>query len=156
MPLLEAPTFDQLEHRKEILYGNIHREEWRWNGALHSVDNHPSVKIDGAQEWQWHSHGMRHREGDRPAWIKDFGTIQIYYHLNVIHRARGGPAMISDTKQKWYSYGRIHRADGPAIIHNDGHVEWWWKGYEYATMDEWADHGKVDPQLFVLLKLEWG
>lgn len=148
------PTFEQLEHREEFLPGNVHCEEWLWEGQLHSVDDHPSVILDGGREMQWHSYGMRHRTIG-PAWTKDYGSIKLYYNLNMLHRT-DGPAMISDAKQKWYFNNRVHREDGPAIIHDDGHVEWWWRGHQYFDIDEWFDHSRIDPELFTLLKLEYG
>jgi len=154
---LEAPRFEDLTYREEIQPGNIHREEWTWDGVLHSIDDHPSVIIDGGRETQWHSYGMRHRIGG-PAWIKDFGNTVIYYNLGYIHRT-DGPAMITETDEKWYFNDKLHREDGPAVIRNrDTGVpyEWWWRHRQYSDIDVWAEHAQIDPQLFLLIKLEYG
>ena len=154
MPILGPPTFEQLAYQREENSLGLVREMWMWEGKLHSVDDHPSVIIDNGSEKQWHSYGMRHRIGG-PAWTKEFGLTELYYNLDMLHRT-DGPAMISNTNQKWYFNNKVHRADGPAVIHNNGRVEWWWRGRQYLDIDEWFNHSGIDPELFTLLKLEYG
>ena len=126
MPIIGPPTFEQLEYlvieqpfpglspRRSIL-----REEWRWEGKLHSVADHPSVIISNGKELQWHNYGRRHREENiGPAWIKNNGIFKIYYNMNEIHRSYG-PAMIEPKSERWYYFGALHRKDGPAIIYVD-------------------------------------
>jgi hypothetical protein len=162
MPIVDPPTFEQLAHLviEQSIPGlvphrPIFREEWRWEGKLHSVDDHPSVIIDSGKELQWHKYGWRHRE-ERigPAWIKNNGIFQIYYNMDEIHRSNG-PAMIEPESQKWYHLGKLHRKDGPAVIYIDGKVEWHWRGTKY-NLNDWAVASCVDPELFTMLKLEYG
>jgi len=154
MPLQQPLTLNQLEYSKFVDAIGRDHEAWRWAGALHSVDDHPSVIIDHGREIMWHAYGQRHRANGGPAWIKDFGTTQAFYFLNALDR-KDGPAMICNGDKKWYHHNNLHRADGPAIERASGEIEWWWSDKPYGTIDEWYEHSCIDPELFVLLKLEY-
>jgi hypothetical protein len=163
MPIVGPPTLEQLEYRVRsdpqsglALRTPIVREEWLWLSQPHSAEDHPSVIIDGGKELQWHMYGTRHRDETLgPAWIKDYGRIKVYYNLGEIHR-NNGPAMISDESQKWYLHGKLHRADGPAIIYADNRVCWFWLDKWFFSIDEWFEVSKINPELFTMLKLEFG
>jgi hypothetical protein len=141
------------------------RREWRWLGALHSVDDHPAIIFSDNGEAHWYTHGLRHRpEHLGPAWIKFEPSLQIYYATGEIHR-RGGPAMVYPDHEKWYQCNVLHRADGPAIIrsYRSGMVpidppaiEWWFNGSRFKNVDDWGKSNPIDPEVFTLLKLEHG
>jgi hypothetical protein len=141
------------------------RREWRWQGALHSIDDHPAIIFSDNGEQQWYAHGTRHRpEHLGPAWIKTSPSLQLYYAAGELHR-RGGPAMIYPSSEKWYQCNVLHRADGPAIVrtsrwglvHIDPPaIEWWFNGSRFKDVDEWGKFNPIDPEVFTLLKLEYG
>jgi hypothetical protein len=137
------------------------RREWRWQGALHSIDDHPAIIYSDNGEQQWYAHGERHRpEHLGPAWIKITPSLQLYYSAGNLHR-RGGPAMIYPSSEKWYQCNRLHRADGPAITRRRPNafmheIEWWFNGNRFKDVDEWGKYNPIDPSVFTLLKLEYG
>ena len=144
------------------------REEWRLEGSLHSINDHPAVIMSGAlDEEHWYNHGVRHRDEILgPAWTKLNSNIQSYYHNGKLHRT-AGPAMITPADKKWYRHDLLHREDGPALerINAPGTTqinyfpslyEWWWDGIPYTNLDEWGEGSGVDPELFVLIKLKYG
>lgn len=144
-------------------------EEWRWEGLLHSVDDHPAVIIAKGRTQFWYTHGVKNRpEHLGPAGIEPGigpGTLS-YYKMGHLHRDKG-PALISAYESKWYQHGLIHRADGPAVItHQDPNAAWnsaraarefvWYlHDHRYDNMNEWGEESGVDPELFVLLKLKY-
>lgn len=144
------------------------REEWLWDGVPHSVDDHPSVIINGGEEMQWHTHGIRNRpESCGPAWIKSFETVsrwEVYYQNGEIHR-KNGPAWLSSSSEKWYCRGALHRADGPAVItcnisnrrsSTQDNVEWWWDGMKANDFDHWLNLASLPEEEKVFLKLKYG
>lgn len=167
MPISPS-SLNDLEYRKSAITG-IHqsgwREEWRWNGALHSFDDHPAVIINNGEEEQWYKYGLRHRdENIGPAWIKHKNNIQSYYKLDQVHRING-PAITTPAEFKWYRYNKLHREDGPAverrspggfIIVSPPRYEWWWDGVYFDDIDQWGEESNVDPELFILVKLKYG
>jgi hypothetical protein len=65
--------------------------------------------------------GMLHRNGDLPAVIIDGKP----YNYN------------SNSKLKWYRYGKLHRCDDrPAIVRSDGNQEWWVNGKRHRNGDK--------------------
>ena len=139
------------------------REEWLWNGQLYSFEDHPSVIINDGEELQWHTHGMRHRnELLGPAWSKVAEGCHTYYAMGEMHRNLG-PAMIMPDSEKWYKNGKLHRADGPAVhrfkesqnTRFELVYEWAWQGSNFGSLDAWAEFSKCDPELHVLLKLQY-
>lgn len=146
--------------------GHVDREEWKYEGVLHSINDEPAVVINGGEEMQWWKHGSRHRdEHDGPAWVKGKSGIFTYYNLGEIHR-RHGPAMINPRSLTWYHYGTISRNDGPAIISGGKAVngkltgeityKWWYDGLSYLYMKDWAEAANCDPEIYVMLKLKYG
>lgn len=156
MPI--APAFSDLTH--EVVTDRLGRlrHEWRYNGTLHSVDDHPSVIVQDGVEKMWHANGLLHRdESLGPAWIKDSGATEVYYTTGEINR-RNGPAVLSHSEMKWCRHSRMHRTDGPALIREcrDGVQEtWWYDGVEFSTFEGWAEIAKPDPELYVFLKLKY-
>jgi hypothetical protein len=136
------------------------RREWRWQGALHSVDDHPAIISDNGEQ-QWYTYGLRHRpEHLGPAWINTSASLDLYYANGELHR-RGGPAMIYPDCEKWYQCNCLHRADGPAIVRSarerfKDDIEWWFNGNRFKDVDEWGKYNPIDPDVFTLLKLEYG
>jgi hypothetical protein len=141
------------------------RREWRWQGALHSIDDHPAIIFTDNGEQQWYTHGTRHRpEHLGPAWIKPSPLLQLYYAAGELHR-RGGPAMIYLNCEKWYQCNVLHRGDGPAVIRtikwgvilNDPPtIEWWFNGTRFKNVTDWGKSNPIDPSVFTLLKLQYG
>ena len=153
MPLLAPNCLADLAHI-HIAVPYPPRDEWRWQGSLHSVGDHPSVIMrDDDINHQWHHHGVRHRAAHLgPAWIAKGQST--YYNCGLIHR-RAGPAMLLDDHEKWYRHGQLHREDGPALI-SPRHQEWCWKGTIATNFDHWCTISDIDPEKLVLLKLEYG
>jgi hypothetical protein len=58
----------------------------------------------------WFRHGLRHRDGDEPAFTSKEGKV-------------------------WYKDGKIHRDGKPAAEYADGRAEWWLEGIK-LTDDE--------------------
>jgi hypothetical protein len=162
------PSFSDLTYRLTPPVGGAHlrpqvkREEWLWNGQLHSVDDHPAVIIRDGEELQWYTHGLRHRdELLGPAWSKPKAGAYTYYAMGEIHRTLG-PAMIMPHIEKWYRHGKLHRGDGPAIFRTDSpenmfelYVEWAWNGSTFSSLEGWAEASNCDPELYVMLKLKY-
>lgn len=169
MPILPT-SFSDLELREDIVANHTPRRRYFWNGALHSVEDQPAVIIEGHNnlQLQWYTHGLRNRPQELgPAWIKKSKSVDIYYKNDEIHR-NDGPAMISPYETKWYQSGELHREDGPAIVRStqyispgstifsyDSMYEWHWRGKAYENIDAWGNNGKVDPEVFVMLKLKY-
>ena len=156
-------TMDDLAYTKRKWQaGSIEREEWRLEGALHSVNDEPAVVVDGGEELQWYKMGLRHRdEIFGPAWVKGKTGIFTYYNLDLIHRMNG-PAMVGNHSMKWYTHGKITRGDGPAVIMHDGVTtdaglthEWWYNGSRCNNFDRWAEVSYCDSELYVMLKLQY-
>ena len=111
-----------------ILYADGNRCTYL-NGELHSYNDKPAlINSYGAQ--YWYKEGKLHRE-DGPAIIR-LNIDQAWYMGDIKHR-EGGPAIICPNGyQAWYKEGKLHR-DAlnnssfvlPAVIHLDGHAEWW-------------------------------
>jgi len=151
MPL-KPTTLDDLE-LFQYERGGKYYKTWTWNDTLHSVEDHPSLIIRDGQgaiiEQQWHTHGMRHRDGDKPAWIKD--DVMLFYKNGEMHRD-DGPAWEGITEQKWYRHNQLHRLDGPAVEGLKIAPQWYLDGYA-ITMQQWGDDPRVDNELFVYFKL---
>jgi hypothetical protein len=58
----------------------------------------------------WFRHGLRHRDGDEPAFTGEEGKA-------------------------WYKDGQLHREGGPAVEYANGKTEWWLQGMK-LTDDE--------------------
>ena len=76
-----------------------------------------------------------------------------------------GPAMVHPSYEKWYRYGLRHRADGPATIRfcragiiliDPPQIEWWFKGIQFNNVTDWGKSNPIDPDVFTLLKLQYG
>lgn len=155
MPISEITQKD-LVYRKQPTKNGI-REVWTYNGAYHNINDDPAVIINGGEELQWWMHGHRHRpEYLGPAWIKSKSGISTYYNLGEIHR-RNGPAMITPTGWKWYFHGKVSRLDGPAIYDSEYYKSyiWYYNGSPYS-FEEWVKASGCSPELYILLKLEYG
>ena len=145
----------------QLTDNNRPRREWHWQNSLHSVNDHPAVIFSDNGEQQWYAHGLRHRpEHLGPAWIKITPSLQLYYAAGKLHR-RLGPAMIYPGQEKWYQHNRLHRTDGPAILRSIPQlslpdVEWWYNGARFTDIDDWGKSNPIDPEVFTLLKLEYG
>jgi hypothetical protein len=163
MPL--EPTFSNLTYTCEPesfswtsggIFAN-NRQEWKWNGFLHSVDDHPAVVIEELDEKQWYKHGQRHRaEHLGPAWSKGTPYWDAYYNSGVLHRVNG-PAMINPHVEKWYQFNERHRADGPAVEHVNGTKEWWLSGRHFNKLDDWLTYNKtISDDMKLMIKITYG
>jgi hypothetical protein len=164
--MINEPTnFSNLEHT--IVHNNhIHdsltgeRHEWRWCGQLHSFEDHPSQRaIDKHGDIiieRWHHQGLRHRDDDLgPAIARYSEEVYSYHKMGMLHR-KNGPAIITKNTRKYYWLGQIHREDGPAIEKADGHNGWAWHGTLHPNFQTWGERSGVDPETFILLKLQYG
>jgi hypothetical protein len=152
---LTPNTRDELDYELKP-HGNGTREEWRLNGALHSVNDEPAVVIDNGTELMWYTHGQRHRNNG-PAWVKGERGSFLWYKTGELHRT-DGPAIVTLNAQQWYQHGKMHNTEGPARIERrSGKIimQWWINGVEYKTIDDWAEAGQIDDQLFVMTKLKY-
>lgn len=159
---------DGLLHRDQetglpAVDGPYGRREFRLHGKLHRDNDLPAVegnetRTKGYGEW-WQD-GLRHREGDLPAFVK--WHAQMWWRRGVLHRDGDLPAVIDGKKMEWWKDGVRHRdGDMPAIIdvHLDGvgvTKEWWSHGQRHRDGDrpaftktagtfdvkEWWCHGK--------------
>ena len=143
---------EDLEYLSKKLDDGSFREEWRLDGELHSVDDHPAVRFDSGESY-WYKHGKRHRDGDQPAWIKDDGKIQLWFQDGDLHR-ENGPAFISYNQELYYRHNVQHREDGPAVIDRESkEVRWFYDGIEQDNFDEWLEKHDKNTELYVKLKL---
>jgi hypothetical protein len=148
------------------------REEWWFNGALHREGDKPAIyqsdsdgtfvfehyfkgnlhrdneqaavsRYDGTVwRYEWYKHGLKHRDGDKPAVIYDWNSgklVRIWFKQGRRHR-ENGPAFTrvqpwGDTREEWYYYGKRHRNFGfPAVICKDS--------LGVSTKETFLEHGK--------------
>lgn len=124
----------------------------------HSFNDQPAVIYINNPKKIWLCNGMIHRDETlRPAVIED--QTQIYYSMGLISRHRG-PAIITPHIEKWLLRNQLHREDGPAIVSTDPtkkpSISWHWHGQSFRTLEQWAEVAKPNPELFTMLKLEYG
>jgi len=153
-PNKEELAYQELEY--ELISNDRVREEWRLNGALHSVNDEPAVIINDGDELMWYTHGLRNRDGG-PAWVQGERGVFMWYNAGQLHR-KDGPALVSVHSQQWYEHGLMHNATGPARLENRAggtYIQWWLNGTEYDSIDDWAQAGNVDGQLLVMTKLKY-
>jgi len=156
MPL--APSLSDLEVIVTNEDGN-HVVETHYNGLRQSVDDQPAMIINHGEELRWYHQDQLHRpEHLGPAVINKDKGIENYFLGGQMHRVRG-PALITPTSEKWIKYNHMHRADGPAsTVVIDGHTQyqWWYNGRIYSSFEVWAEENNIDPEVYTLLKLEFG
>lgn len=75
---------------------------------FHKDDGPAFISYSGDRVW--FRHGLRHRDGDEPAFTGEEGKA-------------------------WYKDGKLHREGKPAIEYADGKTEWWLAGMK-LTDDE--------------------
>ena len=125
MPVV--PTHSDLTYKIEDINGR-QVEKWLWQGQLHSVDDLPSMIVDGGVERHWHTHGILHR--------------------------CGAPAIIAGATEIWYYLGAKHRADGPAHI-SPGLEYWYLHGKRYNSVQEWVCDTDCNTPELAMLKLKY-
>ena len=119
--ILERKEMEEIkvQTKRSYAHDGVHYEE-RIVGTevLHS-DTGPA-RITGETE-EWFRFGVRHRDGDFPAY-KDTSAQSIttgYYKNGKRHR-ESGPAFEyccgDDKKTEWYLHGSRHSVDGPAFV----------------------------------------
>lgn len=115
------------------------------DGELHSFNDRPSLASADGSVMKWHKNGKVHREGDKPAVIRERITqasansnIIIYHRIErewhtegLIGRELDLPGEVSETRKfdsngilthesstiKWYKNGKLHRdGDKPAYV----------------------------------------
>ena len=76
----------------------------------------------------WLKNGLRHRDGDKPAYIGVNGNLG-WYQNGELHRDGDKPAVIGrDGDLIWYKNGQRHRICGPSRIYASGRLKWWING----------------------------
>lgn len=107
-------------------------EEWRWEGQLHSVADHPAVIVDGGDQLYWYTHGQQDRnEFLGPAVIHP--AKNRYVKLGKLHRTSGPAVEYPNGRLEWYQHNKRHRLDGPACEWPTGRLEWWQNGLMHRT-----------------------
>lgn len=157
MPL--SPTSSDLEVITYVDEKGRHIVETQYRDLRQSIDDQPAMIINHGEELRWYNQDQLHREEDKgPAIINKVKGVENYFLGGQLHRKRG-PAIITPKIQKWIQYNEMHRADGPASIeYVDGTVkyQWWYRGNIYGGFEDWAKKTNVDPEIYTLLKLEFG
>jgi hypothetical protein len=136
MPLIKPHNITDLEYiRTDTHVGDCDFiEHWNWQGRSHSINDHPSVitHYSHMTVTQWHRSGIPHRD------------------------EHCGPAYQTCTKMIYYNAGFIHRRNGPIIQNDPDRHYWYWHGEMASDLDHWYEMSQVSPELFVLLKLQYG
>ena len=116
--VLETAGNDELQkYRDEQKYWQNEREKyWPVSKELmlqYNDGSHHYEDSDGILHWE-NQNGEQHRDGDKPAIIDAYGTLE------------------------WYQNNRWHRLHGPAVIRPDDRLEWWINGEEITDeVNEW-------------------
>ncbi len=78
---------------------------YRVDGKAHRDRDLPAV-ICGTQQ-EWYSHGVRHRDGDKPAFIDTnvHAPIEEYWVDGKLHRDGVNPAIINNNTKWWFHHG---------------------------------------------------
>ncbi len=100
---------------------------WYKNDLLHRDGDKPAV-IYSYGTLEWRKNGDLHRDGDKPAWIGADSRLG-WWKNDKIHRDGDKPALIwpNDTLV-WHKNGLRHRITGPAVIHPNNEHEYWING----------------------------
>lgn len=99
------------------------------NGELHSYDDEPSMCSEYIK--LWHLNDMIHRDGDKPAIIKNNGNNKYWFKKGKVHRDGDKPAVIKNMSKYWFKNDQQHRdGDKPASITvTDDDCEYIWYVY---------------------------
>jgi len=151
-----------LSDLQELTYYNDkgnHVFETQYHDLCQSVNDEPAMIINHGEELRWYHQGLLHREEEfGPAIINKIKKIENYFLGGQLHR-KNGPAVITPKLKKWIQYSKMHRADGPASIEDDNgtiRYQWWYKGKIFESFKTWAMENDIDPEIYTLLKLEFG
>ncbi len=102
-------------------------EAWYRYGEKHRDDGGPAIIEDGRQHWI--QNDVYFRDNDLPTFITRGGTMKYGYgRYNTLHRDGDKPAVIRVYgTQEWYKHGKRHRGEGkPAIVYTDGQPPRYW------------------------------
>jgi len=126
----------------QMTYADDDSDWFDINGEYHNHDMDDNPIIDEYGTKSWYKHGLRHRDGDKPAAISSDGEY-FWYQNGLLHREGDKPAIIHvngtmecgpavthpNGEMHWYQHGKRHREDGPAVILLTG-TEYWFKDGE--------------------------
>lgn len=153
------PMTSDLKVIKYVDKKGQHIVETQYRDLRQSIDDEPAMIINHGEELRWYHQDQLHRSEDRgPAIVNKSKGIENYFLGGQLHRKRG-PAVITPNLQKWVQYNKMHRDDGPASIeYVDDKViyQWWYKGQMFESFKNWAMANDIDPEIYTLLKLEFG
>ena len=104
---------------------------WYQNGLKHRDNDLPAIIRENGDQF-WYKNGLQHRDNDLPAIIFPNGD-QYWFKNGERHRDNDLPSIIYlDGDQFWYKDGRQHRDnDLPAIIRENGDQSWYKNGVKY-------------------------
>jgi hypothetical protein len=126
------PLSYEMQFRKIRIFNvcGVYKEEYILDKQIHRTDG-PALIIKG-KDWEekiWYYKGLRHRDGDKPAYKCD-GEF-IWYKYGKMHRDNGW-AYRNDQRVMWYKEDVCHRIDGPAIVDVVDGNKWYIHGKEYT------------------------
>lgn len=126
----------------------------------HSIDGPARYWVyhDGTSVTEYYVNGRRHRDGDKPAYIKEDVrgvTTEFYYVNDQLHR-ENGPAIVTRMgdvihESHYFINGKLHREDGPAINVNKPSGTSFWQFsdlYTYATDGRPFVHETLDAPFY--------
>jgi len=117
-------------------YTSIFGRKHSFDGAPACIGIFSSVKI-------WYYNGLRHREGDLPAYESDYHTI--WYKNGKIHRDDDQPAFILSRALEWYYNGLLHRLNSHAFWHSGTRRSYYLNGVKYDDYDSMiAEQNKIN------------
>ena len=143
-------------HRKET-GALLHKVDHRWlewvndEQTRHRDGDLPAVVHDFGTCF-WMQNGMFHRDGDRPATIYPDGSMY-WFKNNARHRDDDQPAVMLASNGKvhtliWYIHGDMRRSDGrlPVVVGPGHRLEWWEHGVRIGDQDDIPSGAVVPPE----------